>query len=458
MSLWRLAKQSLCFYYRTNLGVLLTVVVSTAILTGALLVGDSVRYSLRMIVKARLGNTQVALFPQSGFFTEGLANELANELNTSVAPVLYVRGMITDSNDSRRANRIEVLGVDERFFTVGAAENTLRNDNDQGVVLNEQLAARIKVNVGDEVLLRIENPSFMSRDLPVSPDSNLSVAFRLMVTAVAKESEFGRFSLRANQIAPLNAYVPLNWIQEKLGRDDLANLLLVAENPEKDINPENATKLIKKLWKLGDAGLEFRKLDKQNALELRSRRVFIDESLSEAAMGASDKAVGILTYFVNELRLGNNATPYSMVTAMGHSLDAGSIIPMEMKDDEIILNQWVAEDLGAKVGDSIELRYYTLTPMRKLQEQATNFHVRKILPMTNPAVDPNLMPDFPGLADVDNCRDWDSSIPIDLNKIRPKDEESRCAQSVYHTRSRPKDVGEQIWKLDCRALSRRHNI
>ncbi|MGB2861799.1 MAG: hypothetical protein WBC05_00610 [Sedimentisphaerales bacterium] len=40
MSLWRLAKQSLGFYWRTNLGVLLTVVVSTAILTGALVVGD----------------------------------------------------------------------------------------------------------------------------------------------------------------------------------------------------------------------------------------------------------------------------------------------------------------------------------------------------------------------------------------------------------------------------------
>ena len=55
MSLWRLAKQSLGFYWRTNLGVLLTVVVSTAILTGALVVGDSVRYSLRMMVRSRLG-------------------------------------------------------------------------------------------------------------------------------------------------------------------------------------------------------------------------------------------------------------------------------------------------------------------------------------------------------------------------------------------------------------------
>jgi len=280
MSLWKLAKRSLGFYWRTNLGVLLTVVVSTAILTGALVVGDSVRYSLRMIVKARLGKTQLALVPQNRFFTADLANELADELNTSAAPVLYVRGMMADGNDKRRANRIEVLGVDECFFTVGAAQNPFGNDNKQGVVLNEQLAARLKVVVGDEVLLRIENPSVMSRDLPVSPDSDLSVAFRVTVVAIATETEFGRFSLRANQVSPLNAFVPLGWMQEKLGRDEQANVLLVADSPEGNISPEKADKAIKKHWQLADAGLKLRRLDQQDALEVRSRQIFIDESLS----------------------------------------------------------------------------------------------------------------------------------------------------------------------------------
>jgi putative ABC transport system permease protein len=445
MSLWRLAKQSLGFYWRTNLGVLLTVVVSTAILTGALVVGDSVRHSLRMMVKARLGKTQIALVPQNRFFTAGLANELADELNTTAAPVLRVRGMIADGNDKRRANRIEVLGVDERFFTIGEGKNPFGNDIDQGVVLNEQLAARLKVAVRDEVLLRIEKPSVMSRDLPVSPDSDLSVAFRLEVMAIATEAEFGRFSLRANQVAPLNAFVPLGWMQDKLSRDEQANVLLVAENPDGDISPENANMAIKNRWQLADAGLKLRRLDEQEALEVRSRRIFIDESLSEAAMRASNKAIGILTYFVNELRLGDKATPYSMVTAMGRSPDTGSVIPMEIRDDEIIITQWIADDLGAKTGDLIELRYFTLTEMRKLREQAASFRVREIIPMASPAVDPDLMPDFPGLADVDNCRDWDSSIPINLDKIRQKDEnywdKYRGAPKAFITL----EAGRKMW-------------
>ncbi len=39
MSLWRLFKSSLTFYWRTNVGVLLAAMVATAVLVGALLVG-----------------------------------------------------------------------------------------------------------------------------------------------------------------------------------------------------------------------------------------------------------------------------------------------------------------------------------------------------------------------------------------------------------------------------------
>jgi putative ABC transport system permease protein len=37
----------------------------------------------------------------------------------------------------------------------------------------------------------------------------------------------GRFSLRASQIPPFNAFVPLDWLQEALEMPGRANLLLV---------------------------------------------------------------------------------------------------------------------------------------------------------------------------------------------------------------------------------------
>jgi len=447
MSLLRLVKRSLGFYWRTNLAVCLAAMVSTAVLTGALVVGDSVRYSLKMMVTARLGRAQLALDAHSRFFRAELANELAAELNTTVAPVLKLRGLIANSNGSKRANRIQVLGVDERFFMVGAEANPLGDDWSEGIVLNEPLAAKLDVGVGDEVMLRVERPGLMPRDVPLMPDSDLSIFFRLIVKAIAGQSHFGRFSLQANQIAPLNAYVPMKWLQEKLDRTTQANMLLVAANAKDSITVEKANEAVRKHWQLADASLELRQLEQSGkaGLEIRSSRIFIDESLAEAALNAADGAVGILTYFVNELRLGDRTTPYSMVTAMGRAADANGLIPVNMQDDEILINQWLADDLDAKEKNLVELTYFVIGPMRKLVEQRSSFKIRKVLPMDKPAVDPNLMPDFPGLADVNNCRDWKPGIDIDLNKIHDEDEvywdEYRGTPKAFVTLQ----AGQKMW-------------
>jgi len=423
MSLLGLVKRSLVFYWRTNLGVLLAVMTSTAILTGALVVGDSVRYSLRTMMTARLGKTNLALIANNRFFTAGLADELAQKLNTNVAPVLFLQGIVANSDGTKRANKIEVLGLDDRFFALGPGNNPFGEDFSEGIVLNDLLAARLGVTVDDEVVLRIEQPALMSRDIPITPDSDLSIASRLVVKAVAGESEFGRFSLQANQIPSLNAYVPIKWLQEKLDRTEQANILLVADDSNNNLTVERANEAVKKSWQLADSGLELRDMEKRGVLELRSRRIFIDEPLTEAAMNAGEGAVGILTYFVNELRCGDKTTPYSMVTAMGKSQSPDSIIDRDMQDDEIIINQWLADDLGAHAGDSLELTYFVVSPMRKLDQKTTSFRIRRILPMEGLAIDPDLMPDFPGLADVNNCRDWDKGIPIDLDKIHKADED-----------------------------------
>ncbi|MHC4356966.1 MAG: ABC transporter permease, partial [Planctomycetota bacterium] len=420
MNLLRLVRKSLSFYWRTNLGVLLAVAVSTAVLTGALVVGDSVRHSLMMMVNARLGSTQLALVSQNRFFTAELAEKLSDELNVTVAPVLRLRGLIATGDDTRLANKIEVLGVDERFFEIGAekGDDSFWLDWPQGVALNEPLAERLGVAPGDEVKLRIEKPGLMPREVPLTPDSDLSVLFRPVVKAVAGVSQFGRFGLQANQVAPLNVLVPLRWLQENMDHEGQANMLLAA-GESASLTVERANAAIKKQWQLADTGLNIRTLDRQKVHEVRSSRIFIDQSLSDAA---SDGTIGILTYFVNELRVGDNATPYSTVVAMTPSGSGNSFIPADMHDDEILINQWLAADLEAEEGDSIELAYFVVGPMRKLLEKKSAFTIRKILPLAGLAVDPELMPDFPGLADADNCRDWEPGIEIDLDKIREKDE------------------------------------
>mgnify|MGYP001798660204 CR=1 FL=1 len=44
-----------------------------------------------------------------------------------------------------------------------------------------------------------------------------------------------------------------------------------------------------------------------------------------------------------------------MVTAIG-----APIVPPEMRDDEILFNQWLAEDVQAKPGDTFTLRSFVM--------------------------------------------------------------------------------------------------
>jgi ABC-type antimicrobial peptide transport system permease subunit len=124
--------------------------------------------------------------------------------------------------------------------------------------------------------------------------------------------------------------------------------------------------------------------------------------------------VGVLTYFVNEIRLGDKATPYSFIAATASS-QAG----VALRADDIAINTWLADDLGAKPGSEVTLRYFVPGERRELKEQAATFHVREIIPLKP---DPLWMPDFPGLADTENCREWKPGVPLNLDRIRPKDE------------------------------------
>ncbi len=393
--------------------MLLCVIVSTSVLTGALIIGDSVNYTLRKFTDYRLSSTEFALVPQGRFFSTALSDNLSKELDTKAAPVLQLRGMVSNGNGDIRVNSVQVLGVDESFYKFSQGKTPFDKDSIDTIALNQPLAQRLNANVGDDVVLRIEKPSLMPRDVPLTPVSDLAIAFRLKVISIAGEEDFGRFSLQANQLASLNAFVPMEWLQKQIDRIGQANIILVSDNENNNVTIQDANSAIKKTWQLADAELELRKYDQKNIYEIRSKRVFIDDLLSKAALAADDNSIGILTYFVNEIRLGDSFTPYSMVTAIESN---------DMQDDEIIINQWLADDINAKVGDMLELKYYVQAPMRKLEEKSASFKVANILPMQGSAIDRDLMPDFPGLSDVDNCRDWDPGIDIDLDKIRDKDE------------------------------------
>src|SRR5882672_2144923 len=107
MRISTLIRQSLTYYWRTNLAVVAGVAIAVSVLAGAALVGESVRASLRDLFLNRLGATDSAIVA-SGFFREALAGAFP-----SSCPLIAMEGLVI--HDRGRASHVAVYGVDDRF-------------------------------------------------------------------------------------------------------------------------------------------------------------------------------------------------------------------------------------------------------------------------------------------------------------------------------------------------------
>jgi ABC-type lipoprotein release transport system permease subunit len=99
-------------------------------------------------------------------------------------------------------------------------------------------------------------------------------------------------------------------------------------------------------------------------------------------------------------------------------------VPADLKDDEILVNRWLADAIGVGPGDALTVGYSELTPSQDFAARTRSFRVRAVVEMEALEAERDLFPEFPGLTDVDSCRDWDIGITLEENKLKdPANEE-----------------------------------
>ncbi len=406
LTAWRLIGRTLVYHWRSHLCLALAVAACTAVIAGALAVGDSMRYTLRSLADQRIGQVRQALFSGGRLFRQELAEV------TGTVPVLRLPGIVTQSDGARRVNGVQVLGVDSRFAGLALAPG-FPELTDGTVALSVALARRLGVQVGDEVLVRVAK-AVMTGELALNPKGETSRAFRAQVQAIVRDDQMGRFTLENTQVPPLNVYVALSVVQALLDSQSRINLLLAG--PEVGASPQQLNGRLEKAWSLPDRGLALVDLPGQAGIELRSEDIFLPPDVERAALRVSGQAVGVLSYLVNSLSAGDKATPYSFVAGLDPLLPGMSVAP-----DEVVITDWLAADLAVTNGADITLRFFVLGPLRTLVETSAVFRVGGVVPLKDYA-DPTLMPELSGLSESASCRDWESGLPIDLTRIRPKDE------------------------------------
>ncbi len=444
----RMIIASMRYSWRVSLAVALGVATATAVIVGALLVGDSMRGSLRELTVERLGNTDSAVIPGAFFQFEGI---VSGEIKP-IPLILFDSGVVESRKDDgsiRRAGSVQIIGCDESFWTLDVRGNKPRDAlDDQSVVMNQSTAAELGVQLGDLVTVRLPVEQAVPADSPLGRRQSESEGLpRMKIVDIIPDQGLGRFALSPSQAAPKNLYLNRETIADALDRTGQANAMLFDQSIQQDDLHVDLKAL----------GLTVRQVRKEfPAGDAEATTIFDYYSLTSERLLLPDAAVNRImkqwpesqvfamsTYLANAIeRLDESgkviaSVPYSTMTAVDSSEDLplNYAIPAGQSGDDrvpVVLNSWAAERLGAKVGTPLRVAYYEpevengneieryfaamVTDIVPITEPATPYRRRREATFDQPPTvynDPDLTPLVPGVTDQDSISDWDLPFPLD---------------------------------------------
>jgi len=228
MKLYSYILKSLKFYRKQHLAILLGTILSTAVITGALIIGDSVQYSLIRMVDKRLGNVRFAMHTGDRFIRHQLIYDIGEQLDGKVAGGLILKGIAINNENQKRINEIQVLGINSSFWELSGID--MPDLAEDEVIISKKTAQKLNLMIGSEFLLRVENADIIPVNAPFVAESNPTVSFRLKVVAIANDKQLGRFGLQNNQRAPFNVFLSHEYLSQQIDLQDLMNFVQVNRN------------------------------------------------------------------------------------------------------------------------------------------------------------------------------------------------------------------------------------
>jgi len=441
VNLRRLVSRSVRYYWRTGIVVVFGLAVATAVIVGSLVIGDSVRGSIRDRALGRLGSINCALTAPN-YFRAALAPELEvtpefRGRQARLSPLILSQGAARSQASGAVVPHVAVLGVEEGFWSFyrGFTPPALAG---RQVAVNAALAGEAGITEGDYLLLTL------GRETRVPTDSLFArrqredavSALRVQVTAVLADAGAGGFRLDAAPATPRNVFISRQWLAERLDRAGMANSM-VAEVAYDTWWYDNQ-RLEGALWRtatLDDYGLRVRAYPERGYLSVESEGVVMPEYAVRAARNACHVlgliAQPVSVYVADNIRRLDVAgegpsLAYAVVAGVDNTVNGFKWLagrPAMLDNDGLLLNAWAAEDLGAEVGQRYTLTYLRPTFEEGYRTETIILTLRGIVDMTGLGADRSLTPDFEGITDAQHMNEWDSPFPVDMSRITDHDEE-----------------------------------
>jgi ABC-type lipoprotein release transport system permease subunit len=493
-------------FFRLLLPVALGVAVSSAVIVGALLVGDSMRGSLKHIALDRIGSIE-RMIVSPRWFDESAVDRAKQRTNDqSLQGMLWIQSVVAEHQDrtreqqgtilTHRVTEMSLLGVDEDFWVLGTVRPS-SNPSNQQIVLNRSLADELKVAIGDRVTLKVSRDAVVPADSALGKrDSEVVALSRWEVIDVIPDESLGRFSLRSDQRPVLNAFAAKTSLQQALDLDGKINAVASSSASQEPILP--ALQL-----SLDDLGLRWQHVERifpDNSIgesasarasiysydQLTSQQMMIPDALADAiesskpTLGSQSQSVRILSYLANGTQVigasdsvtQGRSVPYSIIAGapwdVVQRMLAQSPVPVDpMPDgnprkDWVVVHQWMADELRAKVGDRLKIDYFLPETVEGTEiEQSFEATVVSIAPLTEPQQpfrrktparfgqaptpfnDPAWTPLVPGITDQESISNWETPFAL-TRKIEKQDDEywnsHRLTPKLYISDERAREL------------------
>lgn len=403
MNVFRIATRSAAHFWRMNFAIALGVAAAVAVLVGALVIGDSMRGSLRDITLDRLANVD-ELLTSDHFFREALAAELLADESlgkdfSAAVPAIVLPATTVEFRSGgqvRRSVDVTLYAVPDAIWEMDSNPAAAIQSNE--AIINQQLAAELGIGAMTDgsaerptITIRITTQQQLSSDSALGKKDGLVQSLPdVGLAQVIPNHGLGRFGMSPTQLIPHNVFVSLSWFQDQLGselfkgKSDFrqANLIFLRRRsqsaPMELIAPDWQTRLQPKLE---DLGLRLthvvRRFQSAVATEPQVAWEYFSLTSDGLVFSAAEEAViatafpdaqPIFTYLANRMQVVRDgqpigeAIPFSMVSGWdwppAESLESAvtgkSIAPLG--PGEIVLNEWAVLDLGLQTeGSAIDL-------------------------------------------------------------------------------------------------------
>ncbi|MCC7032446.1 MAG: FtsX-like permease family protein [Acidobacteria bacterium] len=321
-----MTRASLWHYRAIHALVAVGIAVAVAVLAGALLVGASVRASLRDLALQRLGAADIAISTATSVSARlGAAMVMAApDVIRQAASLVATTGTAAHADSGRTASRVQVYGVDEAFWAFHGVQPVTLSAREAAI--SEGLARELGASDGDAIVLRVSGPSEIPLGTLQGRRDDGGARLRVTVARALGAARMGEFSLVPGQ-GPVHAvFVPLALLQRALNMPARVNTTLLQLAP-RDGSATPATvplAAVTRAWlasaSLPDHGLRVRRVPGDRVMALEGLGGFISPDVvarvQQALARVNRPGVPALTYVANAIRIGDRTTPYSTVTAV----------------------------------------------------------------------------------------------------------------------------------------------